>query len=201
MFAQMYHSISTSARDHLLRDAAAADILRAGSDPLALWQLMKRALVSSKIGSSVAMQEAALKSYNALKQTKDMSLADFFKAFKSAHKTIESVGCDKISDERQGHQFKSKLDLSRYAEIVNNIENGIMGRPNTAQAAYEVAAGWQTIAGGKTGNAFSAQESKKGGRRADREEKTKSARKPRPGHDIPREVMAEYRESDTCQRL
>ena len=37
MFAQMYHSISTSARDHLLRDAAAADILRAESDPLALW--------------------------------------------------------------------------------------------------------------------------------------------------------------------
>jgi hypothetical protein len=107
MFAWMHKRISTSARDHLVRDADAEKIILDGDDLLKLWQLMGRALVSTKIGSSVAMQEAALESYNALRQTKEMSITDFYKAFKARHKAVENVKCEAISEERKARQFNA----------------------------------------------------------------------------------------------
>jgi hypothetical protein len=140
------------------------------------------------------MQEAALESYNSFRQTKDMSTADFYKLFKAKHKAMENVKCTVISDERKAHQFNAKLDVSRFGEIVNNIENGILKRPSTPQEAYELAASWKTIRV-KTGGAYSAQEIKKKGKEPAADIKEKSIREStRVGHHIPREDVTAFRE-------
>jgi hypothetical protein len=38
---------------------------------------------------------------------------------------MENVG---FEDERKGHQFNAKLDMSRFGEIINNVEKGISWR-------------------------------------------------------------------------
>jgi hypothetical protein len=126
--------------------------------------------------------------------TKEMSIAYVFKAFNARLKAIENVGCEAISDERKGHQFNAKLDLSRFSEIVNNVEKGIMPRPKNPQDAYEVTGGWRT-ARVKTGGAYAAQESKKKIKEpaADVKEK-KTGERSTAGHHIPREAMTAFRE-------
>ena len=163
-FAQMLAHTSTSARDHLMRDPKAASILEAGDDPLALWKLMGRALVSTKIGSDIAQQEAAMDAYNGLKQGREMSTPDYYKAYKGCLRTMKTLEIDLPSDARQSYHFARGLDLNRYAAMLNNIENGLVTRPTSAQGMYEMCVTFKTTAPAKSNNqaAFSAQQGKKG---------------------------------------
>jgi hypothetical protein len=173
MFAWMTSHMSSSARDHLARDGKADKILLDGDDPHALWLLMKRALVSTVLGSDVVSQGAARESYNAFRQPRDMNLADYRRVQKGKQSTMDAVGCPKTEEPQKAYEFYTRLDPDRFGDLMMAIENGILKRPETVQAAYELAASWRTIKP-KSGSSFAAVEEDKKKPAGKKKEKGKS---------------------------
>jgi hypothetical protein len=148
MFAFMLARTSVEAR-HKLEAEPEMDGLKAGVDPLGLWKVMVKALSVSSTSSTLSNQKRALDNYKSLRQG-DLSIGDYHQEFKRKVANMVALDVTPPSDKMQALDFIGGLAASKFADFSAQLENAVAMAvdkdavyPNSAQAAYLLAANWK----------------------------------------------------------
>ena len=144
MFGDLYTLIKQSARDKIATAKDFKKVFEEANDPLALWQMVVERLASTTVGDDVAVKGAAKDAYNTFRQGMLMTVEDFKKGFCSRYDAMVKAGWTELSDAEQGYDFMGKLNKTKYWNLLENVENGIVKYPKSVQEGYDLALRWKT---------------------------------------------------------
>jgi hypothetical protein len=143
MYAYLLSKLSKESVDELNGHKNWSTI-EASRDPLSLWKIIKechQTLTTSKVTSVI--KKTAREEYASCRQGAYESIVDYKRRFEARLDAYKASGNQEPTAEDIGMDFLYGLDNSRYAEfkaeIINDIQKGILTQPKDLNAVYIMA--------------------------------------------------------------
>lgn len=117
---------------------------RAADDPISLWRIIE-ATHQGQQNANTAMTKVILQDrYHEIKQSPGESVHFFYERFLATLRAMESNRCKTPRKQDQAIHFLRRLDQSRYAQFMADLQNGISSGaisdyPTTVEEAYNLA--------------------------------------------------------------
>lgn len=139
IFAIMWKNTSSEARAQVSRVPEFPALMLAGNDPLELWKMMNRALVTTTRGDDESTQVACSVAYGQVKQDVKASLEDYLRLFKNKASRLALCGLQAPTEGQMSVHFINCLDSLRFSLYQFYVRNGMLRKPPTLQEAYDSA--------------------------------------------------------------
>ena len=118
-----------------------ADVETARDDPLKLMVIIRAAMVAAPRGDEVVTLLEARAGLQNLVQAPTMRLGEYKRLFLVKVARLVSLGDSKPSEAIQAAMFLQNLDKRRFATLHGHIRQKVLKRPETLEAAYDMAWG------------------------------------------------------------